>query len=198
MLREVFYCHHSLIFCILTIIIFQKLSFSGSFGISAPSFLSKCTFSEPNLATIYLYWLDLSYLPALYLLLIFFYSALQRKFSKGDQLCLLLVIILYNIGLGDLFSLNYSLEFSDYSLANQNSFLTNNLNRYHPLIFYTSVLVLGSSLLHNSKGLGRGLAFHSPHHNIFFFRARPLTLFLNVLALTLGGWWALQEWTWGG
>jgi cytochrome c biogenesis factor len=79
-----------------------------------------------------------------------------------------------------------------------NLLLINNLNKYHPLLLYFSafsIICIGS--------LGADL-FRS-YHNFYYTKLLQtllMTIHLNVLlsltSVSLGGWWALQEGTWGG
>jgi len=80
-----------------------------------------------------------------------------------------------------------------------NILLANNLNKYHPGLFYTSLIT--SFLLIVST-----LTVVSPHRQLFkyaytlkySFKWNYLSLFSNLIALFMGSWWALQEGTWGG
>ena len=79
-----------------------------------------------------------------------------------------------------------------------NNLLTNLLNKYHPAIFYASVvLLLTSMVIYEARGASttRGTAIQlQTYHNSYW---GPV-LWYNLIALTLGSWWALQEGTWGG
>lgn len=69
----------------------------------------------------------------------------------------------------------------------QNNFLSNQLNKIHPPLFYA---LMGWLL---------GISFFSiERRNRFSPSPIPTLLLLNLLLLLLGSWWAFQEGTWGG
>jgi len=79
-----------------------------------------------------------------------------------------------------------------------NLLLTNSLNKYHPGLFFLSVLGLFTAI--NSQ------FFNFYQTRTFCFNYAALLLptsvtyftLLNIIALVLGSWWAFQEGTWGG
>jgi len=104
----------------------------------------------------------------------------------------------YLTELVDFSTLNLHGDVGSYTLYGVNTLLTNTLNRYHPLVFYASILMFLSPLL---TYLVSG--FTPPH----FQSAESATslsvrgweaIRLNLLSLWMGSWWALQEGTWGG
>ena len=105
----------------------------------------------------------------------------------------------------------YPLELLDYLITNYNAsiivshsyglntLLTNVLNRYHPLVFYTSVFFFFSYLAR----------IRVPNNSLKNTSLKGFTLvsieqvcwwgiLINLVALWMGSWWALQEGTWGG
>lgn len=73
------------------------------------------------------------------------------------------------------------------------------LNRYHPLVFYVSVGLLIVVFLEyvkayvgNNRALFSILTLQSSHSIIWSL------ISINLVALWMGSWWALQEGTWGG
>lgn len=79
---------------------------------------------------------------------------------------------------------------------NINAFLLNSLNKYHPLIFYLSALLIFMFLLHDKPDSSKLFYNMITIHTLF--QKRVPVLMLNGFSLFLGSWWALQEWTWGG
>ncbi len=84
-------------------------------------------------------------------------------------------------------------------LNNFNFFLINNLNKFHPFIFYFSVFNFLTNLFvfmlvykFDKIFFKKEIFFNLFNKNIY------TTAFLNVWALCLGGWWAFQEGSWGG
>jgi len=114
------------------------------------------------------------------------------------NLLLIACFTLYNFEFCDFWTAGLSSDLLDTSVTSFNSLLTNNLNKYHPFIFYLSVFTA------LSLGL---LLFILSANNQLFTRAYSLryvkqgllkVLLINLFALYLGSWWALQEGTWGG
>jgi len=85
------------------------------------------------------------------------------------------------------------------SYSSFNILLANNLNKYHPGLFYTSLITSFLLVVSILTGL-------SPNYQLFkytyiinySFKWNYLSLFSNLTALFMGSWWALQEGTWGG
>lgn len=109
------------------------------------------------------------------------------------------------------FTVFYFLEIQNFNLNNQhlrlfnlfyndfNFFLFNNLNKYHPGIFYTSV-VLYLLLFLNDKliFLKSSSLFFKNYISIENMSLIYTIFFVNAGSLFLGSWWAMQEGSWGG
>lgn len=107
--------------------------------------------------------------------------------------------------------LTYLVEVQDYLFVNLfyseiassywsfNLLLTNNLNKYHPHLFYASTWTL--LLLITYQRYSSRLKSSPFVLTEAIQKARELNFFtgyLNSFALFLGSWWAFQEGTWGG
>ena len=155
--------------------------------------------SSPILATLYFYWLDLTLLPVLFitvsLLLVW-----SRNWLREDLKSVFAVALLLNFltNSTDLYFLNGNLLTASTHYHNVNAFLLNSLNRYHPLIFYVSALLMLTMLANFFIGTSREENFVSQATVSTLFTYRIPILTANGLALFLGSWWALQEWSWGG
>lgn len=155
--------------------------------------------SSPTLTTLYFYWLDLTLLPMLFItvsLLLVWSRSLLREDCKSIFLVILLLNSLTNTT--DLYFLNGNVLTTSVHYHNINAFLLNNLNRYHPLIFYVSALLMLTMLLNFFTGTSRENNFIAQTAVNTFFTHRIPVLTVNGTALFLGSWWALQEWSWGG
>ena len=86
----------------------------------------------------------------------------------------------------------------DTLVSSANLLLTNALNKYHPLIFYSSLLLLLVNYGNLSLYSLQVRLFAEPLSINFLNNSRNPVLILNFTALFLGSWWALQEGTWGG
>ena len=121
----------------------------------------------------------------------------------GGRVCVasptlpVLLILLWTEG-WDFLAINISNDLTDFTSSEVNTLLTNNLNKYHPLLLYVSSFTLILSLVVVN------VMFELPFK---FLAIKNLTRYLDVsyylfgvsfTALFLGSWWALQEGTWGG
>ena len=161
--------------------------------------IHKWSESSPVLTTLYFYWLDLTLLPVLFItvsLLLVWSRSLLRKDFKSIFLVILLLNFITNST--DLYFLNENVLTTPPHYHNVNAFLLNDLNRYHPLIFYVSALLMLTMLSNFFIGISweKNFVAQTTINNLFTSRIPILTA--NGLALFLGSWWALQEWSWGG
>lgn len=162
-------------------------------------FFTKTTLNDANIAVFYLYWTNLTYLPAFFAsLLLLIWISTAKGYRVMTVLPLTLVYYFYMVELEDFLLINNSVLVSDTIPYFFNVLLTNLLNKYHPLLLYLSVVLLLIELL--------GLSRYSPTDSKFrlvgpqsnFIKIWVTTFVFNLIALCLGGWWALQEGTWGG
>ena len=149
--------------------------------------------------TYYFWWTNLTYLPLFFftVALLFLLSSNRPSYSVW-LMSLVLMYIAYPLELVDYLSLNAHYSTSTYGGYGLNTLLTNTMNRYHPLIFYISVslLALSISYAHTLRG---GLApFVGSVLTAKQLKVSWLALIVNLSALWMGSWWALQEGTWGG
>ena len=106
--------------------------------------------------------------------------------------------VLYNYELLDFLTANSHWYVRDGSLSGINLLLANNLNKYHPFIFYTSVFLLVPPTCRAPLLYGQRLLFTVTQSLRLNERLLVHILLVNLFALFLGSWWALQEGTWGG
>ena len=156
--------------------------------------------NDAYLGTYYFFWTNLTYLPTLFSLLVFIVLIVLLDWWVRSPWAIFLLVglIIYMTELVEYLSLNLSDTISLYTTSGLNTLLTNTLNRYHPLVFYTGVSVLASFVfIKTSASLPE-----KPFTLVFSLQASfPLAALVSLvsfLALWLGSWWALQEGTWGG
>ena len=149
--------------------------------------------------TYYFWWTNLLYLPT------FFFALVALPFAAGASQStryLLYVPALflasYPFELWDYLTSNTGLYSSLYHSYGSNSLLTNTLNRYHPLVFYVSSATL---LVVFFQSIGLLTVNFKYATQSYLGKARATAwfgIFINLIALWMGSWWALQEGTWGG
>jgi len=147
----------------------------------------------------YFWWTNLTYLPLFFFLFLFVLSYVTANIRQLNASVSMLycILLFYSVELVDylvLNSLDSSVVSSYYGI---NTLLTNVLNRYHPLVFYFSAgllivvcFELLKSYLAKKEWLSTISNFHAPHNVIW------LLVTVNLIALWMGSWWALQEGTW--
>lgn len=145
------------------------------------------------------FWTSFQYLP----LFFFVWLALFTIFltlHRGLSLLFLLVFfyIMYMFESVDFLSTNLNYFILTTNTSSINLLLVNNLNKYHPYIFYISVFLLFVLYYYLFYPQFRTTIFtnNMSLYNVLFLSNNIIVW--NWLALILGGWWALQEGTWGG
>ncbi len=146
------------------------------------------------------FWTSFTYLPSFFFIIVL-QLFLQKSLTNTLYSLPIWIIfyLLYNLELTDTIILNYQFDKIDINYNSINLLLTNSLNKYHPCIFYISVILFVY------------LVFHLFYQTFFNFQLFNLNLgyihitevtksalTINIAALFLGSWWALQEGTWGG
>jgi len=154
-------------------------------------FIPRLDVNENYLHLFPLFWTNFWYLPP-------FYFLLTLLFSKPWYLSLLTTII-YSFYLTELCDFNLiNFTYQNAELVQFNNLLTNNLNKYHPFLFFLSTH-LGFNLVYRSQALFlTPLLFNNTALNRTLNRHNNTFSLLIILALSLGGVWAFQEASWGG
>lgn len=157
--------------------------------------------NDSFISVYYLLWTLFFYLPESFLSLFVILCYLSTSWGTLSKVTIVLFLVnnLYIVELVDFISINSSLTQVVSIETWTNSLLLNLLNRYHPFIFYTSVVLIMyivSLFMMLSTSLLNQFLINSVAHTTEF--KVILVVFLNWLALWLGGWWAFQEGTWGG
>ena len=182
---------------LLPLLVTPLLGFSG-YGVTA-DFNTRLSPNDAFLGTYYFWWTNLTYLPLFFFalgLLAFTYSVATRY--AFWVLTSPILYLFYPLELVDYLALNTDIFISTYSSYGLNTLLTNVLNRYHPLVFYLSVITLAVVMISSRK------SSYQAQFNVdsISLRTQPLlgwlSIWVNLLALWMGSWWALQEGTWGG
>lgn len=161
---------------------------------------TRISINDSPVGTYYFWWTSMTYLPTFFFFLLFILLLVQPSLVHSSVVFFSLTIFgaIYTAEIFDYMISNQNLFISTYSSSGLNTLLTNVLNRYHPLVFYLSTFLLLTWFF---------FTFASPpQHFYFWFESscfsstcvQWITLFVNLTALWMGSWWALQEGTWGG
>lgn len=161
--------------------------------------LTRLSVNEALLGTYYFWWTSLTYVPLFFFSLSTLYVLTSPSLrARVAVLTSLPLFTLYLTEFIDYHPLNQSWSVTDATLSGVNILLTNALNRYHPFVFYTSAALLLLTLLClinvTYSNRSRRAAPQSP---VPVFGLSQSAV-INIVALWMGSWWALQEGTWGG
>lgn len=138
------------------------------------------------------FWLIPNVLVTITLLYLIYFMDILPK-----QLMYLLVFVSFLFGeIFDYWYLNTQYNFNIVNSEDVNVLLLNNINKYHPLILYVSV-VAGYSLVTPSQFKYLPL-FYNVVIRLTYIKIMKLHLLLIFFTLLLGSWWAVQEGSWGG
>ena len=161
--------------------------------------LTRLSVNDALLGTYYFWWTSLTYVPLFFFSLSILYVLTSISLrARAAALTSLPVFTLYLTEFIDYHPLNQSWSVMDATLSGVNILLTNALNRYHPFVFYTSAALLLATLLFfiNVTYSNRSRRA-APQPPTSAFRLDQSAV-INIIALWMGSWWALQEGTWGG
>lgn len=78
-----------------------------------------------------------------------------------------------------------------------NILLANSINKYHPFVFY-SALIYTKVIYFEYTNYSKLIKFKSIGQNKYIVIFSILYVVAMLITLVLGGWWALQEGSWGG
>lgn len=188
---------------IITWFLFNNFSI-GTYGtLVLVDFVTKFNLNDAFVSSLYIMWVFLYYLATFFFSLAFLHLYLRYSITCFINLVYILPLILiylsYVVELFDFVSFNFNLTTSVIPDMGINILLTNMLNRYHPFIFYYSVIVITTRLLILTFLKNRTVSYRLLSLKTeILVRSIFWTLVLNFLALYLGAWWANQEGNWGG
>ena len=188
---------------IITWFLFNNFSI-GTYGtLVLVDFVTRFNLNDAFVSSLYILWVFLYYLATFFFSLAFVYLYLQYStvcfLNLVYILPLILIYLSYTVELFDFTSFNFNLHTSVLPDLGVNILLTNMLNRYHPFIFYTSVINISGCLLVLTFLKNRNVNYRLVSLKTeILVRINFWTLVLNFLALYLGAWWANQEGNWGG
>jgi len=162
-------------------------------------FFARIFTNDFQLNLYYYFWTTFWYIPLLIPLVLLFLGFFHVKNFTRITVLLYFILLVLVFELGDYWHLNsFYKDVSLYS-DNVNLLLVNSINKYHPLLFYVSLLLLFVrfiGLLDLSMKTSSQRFYYSlsvPHTSLLFN-----TTCVIIFTLFLGSWWAVQEGSWGG
>lgn len=188
---------------VLVVLIFAILYLTASSFLGFSILVDITTRLNPNDAYIsmyYFWWTNLTYLPTFFFLvfsLLIWHSA--RKLSSGGLILVCLFLTIHATELTDYLALNSTEVGVIYGTYGLNPLLSNIMNRYHPLMFYISVSIFALTAFYVLVINSSWQFYFLPQKVLNNAQTYGWTaILLNLIALWMGSWWALQEGTWGG
>ena len=158
----------------------------------------RVNFNDSFLNLYSFFWTNFWYLILFYLLLFCIILILIFNFNLFFFL-FLIILFLYNFEINNFFLNNLQFINLNSIILNFNVFLLNNINKYHPFLFYISTLLILLIFLYLSFYYVINLFYFNKEFNFFKINSIFKKIFyINILSLFLGSWWALQEGSWGG
>jgi len=157
-------------------------------------FTSRLFVTDFFINSYYLLWTNFTYIPLLLLLFVCIYTQVSAKVTFKPLYSF--ILILYSIHLMEYYHLNPSIYVGDIGGANFNYLLLNSINKFHPALFYLTLLLFLNPMYLQTQPL-------NPTHlsNEKYFKLSTITYYFLptiIFTLFLGSWWALQEGSWGG
>ena len=176
------------LFLILNLFISSITGFTWFFD-----WVSRIDINDSFINSFNFFWTTFLYLPSFFFLILLI-NVLSINFKSIRSLSMYLVTLygFYNIEIFDFLILNLSLEINNLNITSVNLLLTNNLNKYHPLILLLNLLYQNYIIWFTP------LLFTKTYISNYTYSNMNSVTVINLLALFLGSWWALQEGTWGG
>ena len=166
---------------------------SGSFS-NITDLSSRVFINDFFINSFYILWTSFWYIPSFIVTLLLLF--ILKSSTESRPAVLIILLFLWQTLLMHYQNLNPHLYLNDVLGEHFNILLSNSINKFHPALFYISLLLI--TISHpNSLFL--------PQLNYSTKRSfKELTYFTNtstrviIFTLFLGSWWALQEGSWGG
>lgn len=161
-------------------------------------FLTSTIPNEPYLNLFYFWWVNLTYVSFLFFTLFLFALVKLRGLPRLFLVVGVAFYLIWLSELADFLGSNTQLISVSTLVPTVNSLLLNALNKYHPLIFYTSIVLYLRICWYHSLSLNTSSLFEIGLSSRISTTLIFTAVLWNLFALFLGSWWALQEGTWGG
>lgn len=172
----------------------------GNYNINWYDIYSRVLGNEFYLNLYYFLWTSFWYIPLL-ILLIIIWQFINYISIKHTLLLVTLLILLFNTVVD--VHMYWILNTGSYSLPlkaeHYNNLLLNSINKYHPgILYWTSLLIIIYWLTFNLNYLSYIYKFYLINTELIIKPKFMWFSLILLLTLGLGGWWALQEGSWGG
>jgi len=182
--------------CNITYFSWSLISHNNLFT-SSVDYFTRFNFHDHILNLVYFYWTNFWFvLPFIGVISVILLVTSKTKLN-WIFLTSIILIQYYILSLPQYTMFNFTGWLTNCHSENVNSLLTNSINKYHPLIFYMGATVTLKLLVHQITRLKRLKSLMTIMHRPTL-TSLPIYLKWVTLTLIFGGWWALQEGSWGG
>lgn len=195
--------NYSLLHSLNQFILWVSLFFYLNFSINSNNWFdlfSRVNHNDFYLNYYYYLWTTFWYIPFFITILIIFHYINSFLYIHNHLLLLILLILM--LVFSDL-HFYWQLNIQIYSYFNKSDFfnnlLLNSINKYHPgLLYWTSLYLITYWLFIVNWFNNLCITFSNRLLNKYFTKYIIINTLLLIITLGLGGWWALQEGSWGG
>ena len=158
---------------------------------------SRVLLNDFYLNNFYFFWTSLWYISIYFLLLLLFFFFFKQRYISFTSITaiIFLLLIAFTIYLDNFNSNFFILEQFFFNEA-ENTLLLNSINKVHPLLLHSSLVVFIYWLLLNKPSFKNFLGIN--YILWICFKWVKHTYVILILTLYLGCWWAFQEGSWGG
>ena len=162
-------------------------------------FITRVDLNESFVNMFNFFWTSFLYLPPFFSVWFFFCWFGSNPYSQRLLLAFItLLLVGYSFESFDTLTISYHSDCFDFDNSAVNLLLSNNLNKYHPFIFYMSVAIGSRLMVKGVLNYFNALLFTTNDVTLYHTSDLRCALILNLTSLFMGSWWALQEGTWGG
>ena len=185
---------------VLVVLSISIFLYYGNHNINWYDIYSRVLGNEFYINLYYFLWTSFWYIPLL-ILLIITWQFVNYISIKHILIVVIILLLLFNIGLD--IHMYWTLNTSPYSIPlksdHYNNLLLNSINKYHPgLLYWSSLLIVVYWLTFNLHYISILYRFYVVTTELLMVRNFLWSGLTLLITLGLGGWWALQEGSWGG
>lgn len=172
----------------------------GNYNLNWYDIFSRVLSNEFYINLYYFLWTSFWYIPLL-ILLIITWQFINSVYIKHILIIVFLVLLLINT-ITDIhmyWTLNTNPYFLPTKSEHYNNLLLNSINKFHPgILYWTSLLIITYWLSFNLYYISSLSRFYLNYTEIPTLPNFIWSSLILLVTLGLGGWWALQEGSWGG
>lgn len=157
-------------------------------------FMSRVFLNDFFINSFYILWTSFWYIPS-FVISLFLLFVLKSN-TSNRAFILIVIAFLLQIASSYYQNLNPHLYLNDVLGEQFNILLSNSINKFHPALFYVSLILLTVVYPNDLYILELKYLFKRDYKEFAYFTNK--LCWIIIFTLFLGSWWALQEGSWGG